>query len=630
MHTVRVPSQDEVLQIFRKAGFTALTSLQEQLVPSLLRGRDIAAARPAGSGATVGFMAPLILSLRGEGPEPRALVIAGDAEDVGKATRAYTRFARLVRDAPVFVPLGETDDARKEQRRLEKGSTIVAGTTERVIDQIRRGSLPLGELRTVILEEPAADARADFIKDVQFIFAKISEKRQTILFTRGSLREEEALMKLLRHPVTIEGPESAPTNPVASMASAPASAPSSALPSSAAQPGGHQFFVAEGALRTELFARIVLGRKIRAVLAFHSPRADQRRISETLAAWGIRSGTLPAAGGSGPGASRWQAERKSAVAAFSRHEIDVLLVASGGQPAAIDLAPSHVFFLELAVGSARQAIGFAKGSTIMALVDRGQEKELAKLQEAGVTINRGQIPTDEEVLTGAIDRTLNRMKLEDPQELSLLRSRIRKQVPLLQRPLFMAMMLKSMLPPGLRLAPPKPAPQKAASAAPAARAEEPPKAPRTPSVAAPEATKAPRGRFGRIAEAPGRAPRAVEPSPGRAPRAAEPSPGRPSRESSRPPKTDTRGESAAGYTQLFVSIGRNRRVFARDLSALFTEKLQLTAGDIGGVRVFDKYSFVDVASAKAEDAIARLSGSELKGRIITVNYAKKKEEKEEK
>jgi hypothetical protein len=79
-----------------------------------------------------------------------------------------------------------------------------------------------------------------------------------------------------------------------------------------------------------------------------------------------------------------------------------------------------------------------------------------------------------------------------------------------------------------------------------------------------------------------------------------------------------------------VSIGRNRRVFARDLSALFTEKLQLTAGDIGGVRVFDKYSFVDVASAKAEDAIARLSGSELKGRIITVNYAKKKEEKEEK
>ena len=64
------------------------------------------------------------------------------------------------------------------------------------------------------------------------------------------------------------------------------------------------------------------------------------------------------------------------------------------------------------------------------------------------------------------------------------------------------------------------------------------------------------------------------------------------------------------------------------MSALFTEKLALAAGDIGGVRVFEKYSFVDIVPTKAEEAIAKLSGTELKGRTITVNYAKKKEEKE--
>jgi hypothetical protein len=99
-------------------------------------------------------------------------------------------------------------------------------------------------------------------------------------------------------------------------------------------------------------------------------------------------------------------------------------------------------------------------------------------------------------------------------------------------------------------------------------------------------------------------------------------------ESPRPPKPGAAGEGQ--FTQLFISIGRNRRVYARDLTELFTEKLQLQAGDIGGVRVFEKYSFVDIVPGRAGDAIALLSGSELKGRTITVNYAKKKEEKEEK
>ena len=78
-----------------------------------------------------------------------------------------------------------------------------------------------------------------------------------------------------------------------------------------------------------------------------------------------------------------------------------------------------------------------------------------------------------------------------------------------------------------------------------------------------------------------------------------------------------------------MSIGRNRRVYARDLTALFTDKLELAAGDIGDVRVFEKYSFVDIAPGRAGEAITKLSGSLVKGRTITVNYAKKKEEKEE-
>ncbi|HYW83900.1 MAG TPA: DbpA RNA binding domain-containing protein, partial [Spirochaetia bacterium] len=140
-----------------------------------------------------------------------------------------------------------------------------------------------------------------------------------------------------------------------------------------------------------------------------------------------------------------------------------------------------------------------------------------------------------------------------------------------------------------------------------------------------EAARTPRGRFGRSIES-------TSPSGSRMGRSMETQTGadRQGRqsESQRPSKAGAAGEGQ--FTQLFISIGRNRRVYARDLTELFTEKLQLQAGDIGGVRVFEKYSFVDIVPGKAGDAIALLSGSELKGRTITVNYAKKKEEKEEK
>jgi hypothetical protein len=87
-------------------------------------------------------------------------------------------------------------------------------------------------------------------------------------------------------------------------------------------------------------------------------------------------------------------------------------------------------------------------------------------------------------------------------------------------------------------------------------------------------------------------------------------------------------QGRGGFIQLFVSIGRNRRVFPRDLGDFFSDRLKLRQDEIGGVRVFDKYSFVEISPARAEEAISKLSGAEFKGKTITVNYAKKKEEKE--
>jgi RNA-binding protein YlmH len=73
-------------------------------------------------------------------------------------------------------------------------------------------------------------------------------------------------------------------------------------------------------------------------------------------------------------------------------------------------------------------------------------------------------------------------------------------------------------------------------------------------------------------------------------------------------------------------VGKSRGVYPKDLAALFGDTLRVDRDRIGDIRVLDNYSFLEIDSALAEQAIAELSGSELKGKQISVNYARKKDE----
>lgn len=84
---------------------------------------------------------------------------------------------------------------------------------------------------------------------------------------------------------------------------------------------------------------------------------------------------------------------------------------------------------------------------------------------------------------------------------------------------------------------------------------------------------------------------------------------------------------AAEFSKLFVNIGRNRRLFPRDLIDLVMSRLQASRSQIRGIKILDNYSFIEIDSALAERAIRELSGTQLKGRAVSVNYARKREEK---
>jgi RNA recognition motif-containing protein len=81
--------------------------------------------------------------------------------------------------------------------------------------------------------------------------------------------------------------------------------------------------------------------------------------------------------------------------------------------------------------------------------------------------------------------------------------------------------------------------------------------------------------------------------------------------------------------RLFMSIGRNRRVFPREILGLITTKTDVKREDVGAIRILDNYSFVQVRDTVADGIIEALNGKPFRGRPLTVNYARSRLDSED-
>lgn len=104
------------------------------------------------------------------------------------------------------------------------------------------------------------------------------------------------------------------------------------------------------------------------------------------------------------------------------------------------------------------------------------------------------------------------------------------------------------------------------------------------------------------------------------------------RSSRRGSRSNAKGNGSNGdssdngdMTSVFIGIGKNRRVFPRDLVALFTEVEGITGDDIGQIKILDNYSFMEIKEERAKTAIDAVNGREFRGRKLNVNYARRKD-----
>ena len=197
---------ESLLQALENVGYETPSPIQAQIIPLMMAGRDVLGQAQTGTGKTAAFALPVLSRLDLKQKDPQVLVLAPTRELAIQVAEAFQSYAAQIKGFHV-LPIYGGQDYTTQLRQLNRGAHVIVGTPGRVMDHMRRGTLRLDQLKTLILDEADEMLRMGFIDDVEWILEQTPAGRQTALFSATMPSEiRKIAQKYLNHPeqVTIK------------------------------------------------------------------------------------------------------------------------------------------------------------------------------------------------------------------------------------------------------------------------------------------------------------------------------------------------------------------------------------------------------------------------------------------
>ena len=177
-----------VLEALDDIGYETPSPIQAEMIPYVLEGRDVLGQAQTGTGKTAAFALPILSRIDLQQKSPQVLVLAPTRELAIQVAEACQKYAAKMKGFHV-LPIYGGQDYRGQMRQLDRGVHVVVGTPGRVMDHIRRGTLKLDGLKTLVLDEADEMLRMGFIDDVEWVMEHIPEQRQIALFSATMPKE---------------------------------------------------------------------------------------------------------------------------------------------------------------------------------------------------------------------------------------------------------------------------------------------------------------------------------------------------------------------------------------------------------------------------------------------------------
>ena len=171
-----------VLKAVQQLGYEQPSPIQAQSIPILLGGKNLLGTAQTGTGKTAAFALPLLSNIDERQKTPQILVLTPTRELAIQVAEAFQSYAKYIKGFHV-LPIYGGADIGGQLRGLKRGAQVVVGTPGRILDHLKRKSLNLSQVKSLVLDEADEMLRMGFIDDVETILSKTPDESQRALFS---------------------------------------------------------------------------------------------------------------------------------------------------------------------------------------------------------------------------------------------------------------------------------------------------------------------------------------------------------------------------------------------------------------------------------------------------------------
>ncbi|HWO74529.1 MAG TPA: DEAD/DEAH box helicase [Bacillus sp. (in: firmicutes)] len=184
-------------------GITSPTLIQEKAIPAILEGKDVIGRAQTGTGKTLAFVLPILEKIDVTKTGPQALILTPTRELALQITNDIKSVLSEEEGIRV-LPIYGGQDVEQQLRKLKGNIQVIVATPGRLLDHLRRETVQLSKLSTLVLDEADQMLHIGFLPEVEQIIKEIPSTRQTLLFSATVPDQVRSLAKkYLTNPVDI-------------------------------------------------------------------------------------------------------------------------------------------------------------------------------------------------------------------------------------------------------------------------------------------------------------------------------------------------------------------------------------------------------------------------------------------
>jgi ATP-dependent RNA helicase DbpA len=180
----------------KRLEFTAMTPIQEQALPVILKGGDVIAQASTGSGKTLAFALGILQNINPKFFAAQALILCPTRELADQVAKVIRSCASDIGNIKLLTLCGGVP-MKSQRHSLTHGAHIIVGTPGRVLKLLQMDALDLTHCKTAVLDEADQMVDMGFIEDMEIIFGYIPTTKQALLFSATYPNSIEQLTKKL-------------------------------------------------------------------------------------------------------------------------------------------------------------------------------------------------------------------------------------------------------------------------------------------------------------------------------------------------------------------------------------------------------------------------------------------------